>query len=52
MSASREKHKSHLLGFLRTIQKAGLPVESLGERDRLVASGLIDSLALLQIVTY
>jgi len=52
MSASREKHKSDLLGFLRTIQKAGLPVESLGERDRLVASGLIDSLALLQIVTY
>jgi acyl carrier protein len=52
MSDSREKHKSDLLGFLRTIQKAGLPVESLGERDRLVASGLIDSLALLQIVTY
>ena len=45
MSAPREKHKSDLLGFLRTIQKAGLPVESLGERDRLVASGLIDSLA-------
>jgi acyl carrier protein len=52
MSASREKHKGDLLQFLRTIQKAGLPVESLGERDRLVASGLIDSLALLQIVTY
>ena len=52
MSDSREKQKSDLLGFLRTIQKAGLPVESLGERDRLVASGLIDSLALLQIVTY
>ena len=52
MSASREEHKGDLLRFLRTIQKAGLPVESLGERDRLVASGLIDSLALLQIVTY
>jgi acyl carrier protein len=52
MSAAREKHKGDLLRFLRTIQKAGLPVESLGEHDRLVASGLIDSLALLQIVTY
>jgi acyl carrier protein len=52
MNTLREKHKSDLLHFLRTIQKAGLPVESLGESDRLVASGLIDSLALLQIVTY
>jgi acyl carrier protein len=52
MSASREERKGDLLRFLRTIQKAGSPVESLDERDRLVASGLIDSLALLQIVTY
>jgi len=52
MSTTREQRKSDLFHFLRTIQKAGLPVESLGERDRLVASGLIDSLAILQIVTY
>ena len=52
MTAIREQRKSDLLQFLRTIQKAGLPVESLGERDRLVASGLIDSLAILQIVSY
>lgn len=48
----REQRRQALLEFLRTIQKAGLPVESLGERDRLVASGLIDSLAILQIVSY
>ena len=52
MTDKREQHKSDLLQFLRTIQKAGMPVESLGERDRLVASGLIDSLAILQIVSY
>ena len=52
MSIIREQRKSDLFHFLCTIQKAGLPVESFGERDRLVASGLIDSLAILQIVTY
>ena len=52
MSPTREERKENLLSFLRTIQKAGLPIESLGERERLVASGLIDSLAILQIVTY
>lgn len=49
---TREQRKTDLLQFLRGIQKAGLPVEGLGERDRLVASGLIDSLAILQIVSY
>ena len=52
MNASREERKEKLLSFLRTIQKAGLPINSLGEKDSLVASGLIDSLAILQIVTY
>jgi acyl carrier protein len=52
MSEARAQNKESLLQFLRTIQKAGMPVESLGENDRLVASGLIDSLAILQIVSY
>ena len=52
MTAAREERKGDLLGFLQTIQKAGRPIGSLGENDRLVASGLIDSLAILQIVTY
>jgi acyl carrier protein len=51
-NSNREGYRQELLRFLRTIQKAGVPVESLGERDRLVASGLIDSLAILQIVSY
>ena len=52
MSPAREERRENLLNFLRTIQKAGLPIERLGEHERLVASGLIDSLAILQIVTY
>lgn len=52
MSAAREERKGKLLAFLRTIQKAGRQIEGLGEGDALVASGLIDSLAILQIVTY
>ena len=52
MSPRREERKEKLLAFLRTIQKAGLPIDTLGEKEPLVASGLIDSLAILQIVTY
>lgn len=52
MNTTREQRKGDLLHFLRSIQKAGMPVESLGEQERLVASGLIDSLAILQIVSY
>ena len=52
MNAPRQEQKGKLLSFLRAIQKAGFPIEGLEEADPLVASGLIDSLAILQIVTY
>lgn len=52
MNETREQRHQHVLQFLRSIQKAGLPVETLKDTDRLVASGLIDSLAILQIVAY
>ncbi|MCU0783877.1 MAG: phosphopantetheine-binding protein [Verrucomicrobia bacterium] len=52
MNETRDQRHQHLLQFLRSIQKAGLPVETLKDTDRLVASGLIDSLAILQIVAY
>jgi acyl carrier protein len=52
MNTAREERKEKLLGFLGSIQKAGRPIDNLGEGDPLVASGLIDSLAILQIVTY
>jgi acyl carrier protein len=52
MNPLREQRKTDLLRFLRSIQKAGMPVETLDEQDRLVATGLIDSLAILNIVVY
>ncbi len=52
MSEIREQRRQALLQFLRSIQKAGMPVESLKDTDRLIASGLIDSLAILQIVSW
>jgi acyl carrier protein len=52
MNETREERRQALLQFLRSIQKAGMPVETLKDTDRLVASGLIDSLAILQIVAY
>ncbi len=52
MNETREQRRQDLLHFLRSIQKAGLPVETLKDTDRLVASGLIDSLAILQIVSH
>jgi len=52
VNTSREDLKADLLQFLHGIQRAGAPVEALGEYERLVSAGLIDSLAVLQIITY
>ena len=52
MNASREQLLGDLMRFLRTIQKPNRPVESLGLDERLVASGLVDSLAIMRIVVY
>lgn len=38
--------------FLRTIQKPGPPIDAADEAESLVAAGLIDSLAVLQIVAH
>jgi acyl carrier protein len=52
MSKQREQWLVDLKHFLRTIQKPNRPVESVGVDERLVASGLVDSLAIMQIVVY
>ncbi len=52
MSVPRTQLLADLKRFLRTIQKPNRPVESVGEDERLVASGLVDSLAIMQIVVY
>lgn len=48
----REQKKNDLIGFLRTIQRPDYPNGEIDEDSSLIESGLIDSLALLQIVTY
>ncbi len=52
MSAVPSDRRQDLLRFLRGIQRAGAPIETLRDDESLVRSGLIDSLAILQIVTY
>ena len=44
--------KSDLIHFLRTIQRPDFPLQEIDGELSLVESGLIDSLALLQIITY
>jgi acyl carrier protein len=52
VSDNREKWFQEIVEFLRTIQKPNMPIDSLGRNENLVASGLIDSLAIIQIVVY
>ena len=52
MKAAREQWLADLKQFLRGIQKPNRPLESVGPDERLVASGLVDSLAIMQIVVY
>jgi len=48
----REKTKSELINFVRTIQRPDCPLDDIDGDLSLVKSGLIDSLALLQIISY
>lgn len=52
MNTEQELQLQELKAFLRTIQKPNMPVESIGPEDSLVESGLIDSLAIIQVVMY
>ena len=47
-----EQRKGDLINFLRTIQRPDCPLQEIDGELSLVESGLIDSLALLQIITY
>ncbi|MGH7348855.1 MAG: hypothetical protein ACREI6_02475 [Candidatus Rokuibacteriota bacterium] len=48
----RQRHRERVIEFLRTIQKPDRPLDAVAETDSLVESGLIDSLALLEIVAF
>lgn len=47
-----EQRKTDLLSFLRTIQRPEFPRQEIDGELSLIESGLIDSLALLQIIMY
>jgi acyl carrier protein len=47
-----EAAESKLVAFLETILRPDVPVEALHESDDLVRAGLIDSLAVLEIVSF
>lgn len=47
---TRAERTAALLDFLRTIQKPGTRLEGVDESESLVDAGLIDSLAVLEIV--
>lgn len=52
MSAARAQYLADLRQFLGTIQKPNKPVDSVGLNEHLVESGLVDSLAIIQLVLY
>lgn len=49
---SRDDNKRRLIGFLETIRRPEAALDTMDERAGLVTSGLIDSLALLEIITF
>ncbi|MET1083642.1 MAG: hypothetical protein ABWY12_11425 [Burkholderiales bacterium] len=52
MTGDRQQRREELIRFVRTIQKPNSSIENLDDGERLLAVGLIDSLAILQIVLY
>jgi acyl carrier protein len=52
VTGDRQQRREDLIRFVRTIQKPNASIENLDDGERLLAVGLIDSLAILQIVLY
>jgi acyl carrier protein len=52
MSVAESPYLATLKQFLLSIQKPGKSLENITVEDSLVTSGLIDSLAIIQIVLY
>ena len=49
---SRQQHRDELIKFLRSIQRRDSTIKEIDDSQSLVESGLVDSLAALQIVSY
>jgi acyl carrier protein len=52
MNAQREAAHDQLVAFLDSIKRPGAQVAGISRSESLVRAGLIDSLAMLQIVLY
>ena len=48
----RQQHRAELIKFLRSIQRRTATIKEIDDGQSLIESGLIDSLAALQIVSY
>ena len=49
---SRELHKQKLIQFLETIRRLDVRIDTVDEKEGLVKSGLIDSLAIIEIISF
>jgi acyl carrier protein len=49
---SRAQSREQLLGFLETIRRPEHPLDDVADQENLVEVGLIDSLALLEIISF
>ena len=49
---SREQNHARLIQFLGTISRPGRRIDDIDQSENLVQAGLIDSLALLEIVSF
>lgn len=49
---TRESNRQALVAFLETIRRPDVMPDALGDSENLVDGGVIDSLAVLQIVTF
>ena len=49
---NREQHREKLLRFLKTVCRADAAITGIDEDISLVEAGLIDSLAIVQIITF
>lgn len=48
----RAAHKKKLIEFLHTIRRPDRSLDTVDEKEGLIRSGLIDSLAILEIIEY
>ena len=49
---STEQQRADLLGFLKTIVKPGGNIDQAADADNLFDAGILDSLAVIQIIVY